>query len=85
MEAALDPELETAVLSPAMMEEDDYETTVAEPAEIGKSFVCRFPKCGKQYASTDACRKHSRKRHPEWLMAFGQDTESTGLPNLAKF
>ncbi|KAL1503378.1 hypothetical protein AB1Y20_011429 [Prymnesium parvum] len=30
-------------------------------------FRCRFPGCRKVYASTDAVRKHCRKRHLEWL------------------
>lgn len=30
-------------------------------------FRCRFPGCSKLYASTDAVRKHCRKRHGEWL------------------
>ena len=35
--------------------------------EGGARFYCRFPKCGKGYASTDAVRKHCRQRHLEWL------------------
>ena len=34
-------------------------------------FYCRFPKCGKGYASTDAVRKHCRQRHLEWLRRLG--------------
>ena len=30
-------------------------------------FRCKFPGCSKLYASTDAVRKHCRKRHLEWL------------------
>ena len=30
-------------------------------------FVCKFPECGKEYASRDAVRKHCRLRHLEWL------------------
>jgi len=43
---------------------------------IGKSeapirFYCRYPGCGKGYASTDAVRKHCRQRHLEWLRQLG--------------
>lgn len=34
-------------------------------------FYCRFPSCGKGYASTDAVRKHCRQRHLEWLRHLG--------------
>jgi hypothetical protein len=34
-------------------------------------FYCRFPSCGKGYASTDAVRKHCRQRHLEWLRRLG--------------
>jgi len=34
-------------------------------------FYCRFPRCGKGYASTDAVRKHCRQRHLEWLRRLG--------------
>jgi len=34
-------------------------------------FYCRYPKCGKRYASTDAVRKHCRQRHLEWLRQLG--------------
>jgi len=38
----------------------------------GKShYFCRFPGCGKGYASTDAVRKHCRQRHLEWLRQLG--------------
>ena len=30
-------------------------------------FQCRYPGCEKLYASTDAVRKHCRKRHPMWV------------------
>jgi len=30
-------------------------------------FQCKFPGCMKMYSSTDAVRKHCRKRHLEWL------------------
>ena len=34
-------------------------------------FYCRFPRCNKGYASTDAVRKHCRQRHLEWLRRLG--------------
>lgn len=30
-------------------------------------FQCKYPECMKMYSSTDAVRKHCRKRHLEWL------------------
>ena len=41
----------------------------------GKSYLCNH--CGREYASTDAVRKHARQNHPEWLKAQGQ-----GCPSL---
>jgi len=34
-------------------------------------YFCRYPGCGKGYASTDAVRKHCRQRHLEWLRRLG--------------
>jgi len=34
-------------------------------------FFCRFPRCNKAYASTDAVRKHCRQRHLDWLRRLG--------------
>lgn len=34
-------------------------------------FRCKFPECGKDYASTDGVRKHCRKEHKEWLSSLG--------------
>lgn len=34
-------------------------------------FFCKFPRCGKAYASTDAVRKHCRQRHLDWLRRLG--------------
>jgi len=34
-------------------------------------FFCKFPRCGKAYASTDAVRKHCRQRHLDWLRRQG--------------
>merc|ERR1712087_650502 len=35
-------------------------------------FQCRYPGCSKLYASTDAVRKHCRKRHFDWLRRLDQ-------------
>uniref|UniRef100_A0A7S2G9M3 C2H2-type domain-containing protein n=1 Tax=Haptolina brevifila TaxID=156173 RepID=A0A7S2G9M3_9EUKA len=40
-------------------------------------YFCRYPGCGKGYASTDAVRKHCRQRHLEWLRRLGH-----GCPQL---
>jgi len=34
-------------------------------------YFCKFPRCGKAYASTDAVRKHCRQRHLDWLRRLG--------------
>ena len=39
--------------------------------ETASRFFCKFPKCGKAYASTDAVRKHCRQRHLDWLRRLG--------------
>ena len=41
------------------------------PSSTAARFYCRYPKCGKGYASTDAVRKHCRQRHLEWLRRLG--------------
>jgi len=41
----------------------------SEPGE--SRYFCRYPHCGKGYASTDAVRKHCRQRHLEWLRRLG--------------
>lgn len=41
------------------------------PSSQAARFYCRYPKCGKGYASTDAVRKHCRQRHLEWLRRLG--------------
>ena len=46
----------------------------ASPA-TGRSYICR--KCHREYASTDAVRKHCRQNHAEWLREQGQ-----GCPTL---
>eukprot|EP00325_Prymnesiales_sp_UTEX-LB-985_P024140 CAMPEP_0174726102 /NCGR_PEP_ID=MMETSP1094-20130205/47043_1 /TAXON_ID=156173 /ORGANISM="Chrysochromulina brevifilum, Strain UTEX LB 985" /LENGTH=144 /DNA_ID=CAMNT_0015927621 /DNA_START=68 /DNA_END=498 /DNA_ORIENTATION=+ len=35
----------------------------------GRTYACR--QCNRQYATTDAVRKHVRKAHPEWLTSQG--------------
>ena len=47
----------------------------ASPAIPGRSYICR--KCHREYASTDAVRKHCRQNHSEWLREQGQ-----GCPTL---
>ena len=45
-------------------------------------FRCKFPGCHKLYASTDAVRKHCRKRHLEWLRQI--DRYSTHEVNITR-
>ena len=33
-------------------------------------FSCKFPGCGREYASRDAVRKHCRLRHLDWLRSL---------------
>ena len=40
-----------------------------------KSYLCN--RCGREYASTDAVRKHARQNHPDWFKEQGQ-----GRPSL---
>ena len=35
----------------------------------GKMYMCNM--CSREYASTDAVRKHARQQHPEWLKMRG--------------
>lgn len=50
---------------------------LSRQSAIGKAgceasrFFCKFPRCGKAYASTDAVRKHCRQRHLDWLRRLG--------------
>ena len=46
-----------------------------DKAHPGKMYRCN--KCAREYASTDAVRKHARQNHPEWLKEQGQ-----GCPSL---
>jgi len=49
-------------------------------------FRCRFPGCKKLYASTDAVRKHCRKRHLEWLRRIDLvSAHERGLPKPALY
>lgn len=41
------------------------------PGTEASRFICKFPRCGKAYASTDAVRKHCRQRHLDWLRRLG--------------
>ena len=49
-------------------------------------FRCRFPGCKKLYASTDAVRKHCRKRHLEWLRRIDMvSAHDRGMPKPALY
>ena len=49
-------------------------------------FRCRYPGCKKLYASTDAVRKHCRKRHLEWLRRIDLvSAHERGLPKPALY
>lgn len=45
--------------------------TTSRGGDTEARYFCRFPRCGKGYASTDAVRKHCRQRHLEWLRRLG--------------
>lgn len=61
------PSPESADDSPTMRP-----TAMPKPGQAQAArFYCRFPRCGKGYASTDAVRKHCRQRHLEWLRRLG--------------
>ena len=41
-----------------------------KPPARTRRFRCRYPDCSRDYATTDAVRKHIRRRHSaEWLKA----------------
>ena len=46
------------------------QSSICKP-DTASRFYCKFPKCGKAYASTDAVRKHCRQRHLDWLRRLG--------------
>mmetsp|Transcript_6089 Transcript_6089/g.13315 ORF Transcript_6089/g.13315 Transcript_6089/m.13315 type:complete len:230 (-) Transcript_6089:343-1032(-) len=55
----------SASSSPKVMRRSIYKDGAPPPGSC--RFQCRHPGCSKVYASTDAVRKHCRKRHMEWL------------------
>jgi len=47
-------------------------SAIQKGGNLGEArFFCRFPRCNKAYASTDAVRKHCRQRHLDWLRRLG--------------
>lgn len=49
-------------------------------------FRCKFPGCRKLYASTDAVRKHCRKRHLDWLRQIDRySAHERGMPKPALY
>jgi len=49
-------------------------------------FRCKYPGCRKLYASTDAVRKHCRKRHLEWLRQIDRfSAHERGTPKPALY
>jgi hypothetical protein len=49
-------------------------------------FRCKFPGCRKLYASTDAVRKHCRKRHLDWLRQIDRySAHERGMPKPAMY
>jgi len=49
-------------------------------------FRCKYPGCRKLYASTDAVRKHCRKRHLEWLRQIDRySAHERGMPKPALY
>lgn len=69
---ACDPTEEQLVIEPPAVK---CSSRSSSPAIPGRSYVCR--KCHREYASTDAVRKHCRQNHAEWLRERGQ-----GCPTL---
>ena len=73
--ACLDACPSSPALSAQSMDERPIWPATLVSSKQGKDgtarFYCRFPKCGKGYASTDAVRKHCRQRHLEWLRRLG--------------
>ena len=72
-EAIIDRELELAAGGSSGEEEQSREHTVLAVAccslitdGITTRFQCKFPDCGRDYASRDAVRKHCRIRHLQW-------------------
>mmetsp|Transcript_18028 Transcript_18028/g.38722 ORF Transcript_18028/g.38722 Transcript_18028/m.38722 type:complete len:222 (-) Transcript_18028:179-844(-) len=50
------------------------QSAICKSSDNAIRFYCRFPGCGRGYASTDAVRKHCRQRHLEWLRRLGHGT-----------
>jgi len=48
-------------------------------------FQCKYPNCLKMYSSTDAVRKHCRKRHLEWLRKLDQVKGPSATPAKTHF
>lgn len=69
--------LETAGPSGVCQEVEDAQIAPGEPA-LDAIFTCKYPQCGRQYASTDGVRKHCRKSHPEWLREVDLDKANHG-------
>ncbi|KAJ1640930.1 hypothetical protein T492DRAFT_924585 [Pavlovales sp. CCMP2436] len=44
--------------------------TGAQLQEVPTRVWCRFPGCGKSYASNDGVRKHAKRYHVQWLLSM---------------
>ena len=62
----------TAVARPSSAngESTSGSSRATSPGVPGRSYLCKA--CGREYASTDAVRKHARQNHTEWLREMGQ-------------
>lgn len=69
-----DTSLHDANKRPRQNSSADTKAARANSPSAGK-YQCL--KCARTYASTDACRKHARQTHPEWIKEQGQ-----GCPSL---
>jgi len=58
-------------------EDDGAQSPTGTHASMVPAWFCKFPGCGKGYASTDGVRKHCRKQHAEWLANLDEVTHST--------
>jgi len=52
----------------------DTSSRASSPAVPGRLYLCR--KCNREYASTDAVRKHARQNHGDWLKEQGTGATS---------
>ena len=50
--------------------ESGSSSRATSPAVSGRAYLCK--RCGREYASTDAVRKHARQNHGDWLREMGQ-------------